>query len=173
MKRLILPIVFLALAGALSAQTWTRPAKTPNTDVKCVGCPCATPDNPTSPNCSRNKLTPGYPAVLGTFVGRYLDSQDTNDFQQHFRTARARNVLAVPALNRLYFIIGSGLFAYDADRFFQRMSAGEALVTVKAVSVPWSPYDRLGTVEQILMFQQFFYAENEPNGWETQVTDGQ
>ena len=82
MRRIALLVLGL-FAVPLFAQNWTRPAKTPNTEVKCTTCP----------DKAKNKLTAGYPGVLGAFVGRYLDSDDVNDFQQNFRTARARHVI--------------------------------------------------------------------------------
>ena len=102
----------------LAAQDWAIPANTPNTDVKCTTCA----------DKAKNQLTPGYPATLGTFVGRYLDSNASNDCQQAVRTFRAFGVVPMPALNaphgRLYFQIGSSVMAYDMDRFFQRAARG-------------------------------------------------
>src|SRR5947209_19315581 len=100
MRRVALLALGLFAATPLAAQYWVLPAKTPNTDVKCVGCP----------GRALNQMTPGYPATLGTYVGRYLDSDNTNDFQQPVRTLRANYVIPMPALNpphgRLYFMLG-------------------------------------------------------------------
>ena len=70
----------------------------------------------------------GYPATLGRYVGRFLDSQNTEDYQQTFRTLRAKYVYPSPSNNRLYFIIGSAAFAYDMDGFFSRVSNHETLL---------------------------------------------
>ena len=79
-RRLALSTLFVvASAMPLAAQDWAIPANTPNTDVKCTTCADKT----------KNQLTPGYPATLGTFVGRYLDSNASNDCQQPIRTYRA------------------------------------------------------------------------------------
>src|ERR1043165_9682419 len=119
------PAALLALAlfaPTLSAQYWARPAAVPNTDVKCSGCS----------GKADGQWTPGYPATILAFTGRYLDSDATNDCQQPVRTFRAVSVLPMPALNaphgRLYFQIGSSVMAWDMDRFFQRVAAGETLI---------------------------------------------
>src|SRR6476660_9017555 len=99
------------LAGATAPPSgyWVEPAQTPNTDVVCSTCPCNGPGN-----CSNGMNTIGYPATLGRYVGRFLDSQHTNDYQGVFRTARAKYVY--PNGNgRIYMVIGSAAFAYDAD----------------------------------------------------------
>src|SRR4051812_24866748 len=71
-RRLALSALFvIASATPLAAQYWVKPAKTPNTDVTCTNCS----------GRSKGLLTPGYPATLGTYVGRYLDSDATNDCQ--------------------------------------------------------------------------------------------
>ena len=106
-RRLALSTLFaLASAAPLAAQYWAFPAKTPNTDVKCTTCT----------GKAKNQMTPGYPATVGAYVGRYLDSDATNDFQQPIRTLRASYVVPMPALNpphgRLYFMIGSGVAAW-------------------------------------------------------------
>lgn len=151
-------------AAPLFAQNWTRPAKTPNTEVKCTTCP----------DKAKDKMTVGYPDALGTYLGRYLDSDDVNDFQQNFRTARARNVFPAPSRNRIYFIIGSGVFAYDLDRFFQRVGANEQLNDVGMVPVTWNwAIDRGPLHEIILNYDEFFYSENCGSGWITPLTDGQ
>ena len=121
----VLKTALLALglfATPLFAQYWARPAGTPNMDVKCSGCS----------GKANDQWTPGYPATLLGFTGRYLDSDASNDCQQPVRTFRAVSVLPMPALNaphgRLYFQIGSSVMAWDMDRFFQRIAAGESLI---------------------------------------------
>src|ERR1051326_345404 len=154
MRRLVLSILLLTFTTSLSAQHYARPAKTPNTDVKCTGCS----------DRAKDQLTPGYPAALGTYVGRYLDSQTTNDCQQPVRTFRAVNVVPMPSLNRLYFIIGSSVTAYDMDRFFQRVAAGESLTPNAPCGVPQPVTDAA------LQFDEWFYAELQPVDSETKVS---
>ncbi|HEV2722952.1 MAG TPA: PKD domain-containing protein, partial [Thermoanaerobaculia bacterium] len=163
-------LLAVAAAMPLSAQTtsgyWVEPAQTPNTDVTCSTCPCNGPGN-----CSYNMKTIGYPATMGRYVGRYLDSQHTNDFQQPFRTGRARNVVAVPSTGRVYFIMGSALFAYDLDRFFTRVGGHEALTSAMLFGGrPGWPAN--GTWEKFLQWDQMFYAER--STWDTSTGgDGQ
>jgi len=168
--RLFSAVLTLLFASALHAQgPWVKPAATPNTDVKCTSCP----------GKANGLLTPGYPLPLSHFIGRFLDSTATNDFQQPFRTARARQVWPVESSNRLYFTIGSSVFAYDTASFLQRLQSGEGLSSVRIVPVAgkygWTYGSRISSFdEQIFRFDQFFYAENEDgNGWTYQITDGQ
>jgi PKD repeat protein len=161
-------VALLALglfAAPIFAQTWTRPAKTPNTDVTCTTCP----------GKAQGKQTVGYPAALGAYVGRYLDSDNVNDFQQNFRTARARHVIPALSRGRIYFIIGSAVFAYDADRFFQRLAASEQLADIAIVPVTWNfPLDRGGGPHEIVLsYDEFFYAENSGAPWIINASDGQ
>ncbi len=131
-------------------------------DVPCTGC--------VSPQGANGKLTPGYPSTITRFTGRFLDSQATQDYQQTFRTGRAFYVFPAPSRNRIYMIIGSAVFAYDINTFFSRV-ASEPLVTANTIPVqgtfthtPW---------EIFLKDDEFFYAENEPDGWQIQHVDGQ
>jgi PKD repeat protein len=152
-------ITLLALglfATPLFAQYWAHPAKTPNTDVKCTGCF----------EKANGQMTPGYPASIGTYVGRYLDSSPSNDCQQPIRTFRAVNVLPMPALNaphgRLYFQIGSSLQAFDIDNFFQRVGRGESLAN-NTGSVQCRPQIVNDTA---LSYDSWFYAESQGSGWD-------
>jgi PKD repeat protein len=141
-------------APSLSAQYWARPASAPNTDVKCSGCS----------GKSQGQWTPGYPASLLTFTGRYLDSDATNDCQAPVRTFRAVSVLPMPALNaphgRLYFQIGSSVMAWDMDRFFQRVAAGEPLIN-NVPSICQQP-----VVDTVLNWDSWYYAEDTDSGWD-------
>ena len=140
----------------LFGQYWVHPAKTPNTDVKCTGCL----------GKANDQMTPGYPATLGTYVGRYLDSSPSNDCQQPIRTYRAVSVLPMPALNpphgRLYFQIGSSVQAFDMDSFFQRLARGEALANNPG-SVNCRP--QIYT-DYALAYDSWFYAETPGSGWD-------
>src|SRR6476659_8086187 len=107
------------VAGSALAQNWPLPSKMPDTDVICTGCPDNAANNPTT----------GYPATaFKTFTGRFLDSSTTEDIQQYFRTGRAYKSFYNPAVNRIYMIVGSAIFAYDANRFFTRLEGSEALM---------------------------------------------
>src|ERR1051326_3416224 len=151
------PAALLALAlfaPTLSAQYWARPAAVPNTDVKCSGCS----------GKADGQWTPGYPATILAFTGRYLDSDATNDCQQPVRTFRAVSVLPMPALNaphgRLYFQIGSSVMAWDMDRFFQRVAAGETLIN-NVPSICEQP-----VMDTVLNWDSWYYAEDTDSGWD-------
>jgi PKD repeat protein len=141
-------------ATPLFAQYWARPAALPNHDVQCSGCS----------GKANNQWTPGYPATLMAFAGRYLDSDATNDCQQPVRTFRAVSVLPMPALNaphgRLYFQIGSSVMAWDMDRFFDRIAAGESLVS-NVPSICQQP-----VMDTVLQWDSWYYAENTDSGWD-------
>src|SRR5438132_918818 len=149
----------LALPGV--AQYWPKPAA--GADSTCTGC--------LAPRT--NKLTPGYPSTVGSFVGRFLDSQATQDYQQPFRTARAFHIAVAPSKNRIYMIVGSAVFAYDLSTFFTRLQGGEQLAAANTVPIGGSyPWTRQYW-DVLLKPDSFFYSENEPNGWKIQITDGQ
>jgi len=141
-------------APTLFAQYWARPAGVPNTDVKCSGCS----------GKADGQWTPGYPAALLTYVGRYLDSDATNDCQQPVRTFRAVSVLPRPTFNaphgRLYFQIGSSVMAWDMDRFFQRVAAGESLIN-NVPSICQQP-----VMDTVLNWDSWYYAEDTDSGWD-------
>src|SRR5918912_1241410 len=68
--------VAVPLSAAGPSGYWALPASTSNTDVVCSTCPCVSPSN-----CANGKKRVGYPATLGRYVGRFLDSQNTEDYQ--------------------------------------------------------------------------------------------
>jgi PKD repeat protein len=153
MRRVALLALGLFAATPLAAQDWAFPAKSPNTDVPCTTCA----------DKAKNQLTPGYPAAIGTYVGRYLDSNASNDCQQPVRTWRAVAVVPMPALNpphgRLYFQIGSSVMAYDMDRFFQRVARGEpfqANVRGQCTQI----------ADKVLPWDSSYYAEDPSSGWD-------
>src|SRR5712692_10251405 len=163
--------IAILVAGTAAAQYWPKPAATPGVDVTCAGCI----------ELHNGKLTPGYPATITTFTGRFLDSQATQDYQQPFKTARAESATIVPSLHRIYMQVGSAVFAYSLDTFFSRVASGEAMVPVTSVDVhsAWG-WDRqrytsaTSGMDEFLMFDAFFYAESEPaNGWTVPFGDGQ
>jgi hypothetical protein len=163
MKRILWLTAFLAATAY--AQQWARPARTPNTDVVCKGCP----------DKANGKLTPGYPNALGVYLGRFLDSSASSDCQKPVRSFRADHVLPMPALNRVYFQIGSAVMAYDLGAFFQRVGANESLVA--------NDRSRCFTqiADTVLQWDQWYYAELEPinegissSGWDVAAGgDGQ
>jgi hypothetical protein len=121
----------------------------------------------------------GYPDPMKSFVGRFLDSHATADYQVGFRTARAGDASISSNMfrydrdhNRLYMQVGSAVFAYNADTFFSRLNGGEALTSVANVGVT-AAVSRFGaTFESIFPHDSFFYAENAP-GWLCAGQDGQ
>jgi len=145
-------IVFFATWA--NAQQWARPAKTPNTDVKCTGCP----------GRAKDQMTPGFPAALGTYLGRYLDSSNSSDCQRPTRTWRAYTVLPMPSLGRIYFQIGSTVMRYDMGRFFQRVAAGETL-TGNDRSRCFTPI-----ADTVLQWDSSYYMEQEPIDTETHIS---
>ena len=168
----LLILAALAVVPATFGQGWPLAAKTPNTPVACPA---------TSPACVDRvgKFTAPYGDPIKTFVGRYLDSQMTREYQAPFRTARARLVGLNTQRNRIYMIIGSALFAYDLTSFIDRLNAGATLTPASAFGAfNHSP------VETFLLPDAWFYAEkapsciggvpNTPPGcWTIDQTDGQ
>lgn len=140
----------LLSAPSALAQNWAVPARIPNTPVFCTGCPSS----------ANNKMTVGYSSPVKTFTGRFLDSQNTRDYQVPFRTARATWVGYSPERNRIYMLIGSAVFAYDADRFFSRLNLAE-------------PLRKTLNGEKYLAYDTYFYAEDAGSGWNLWPMDGQ
>jgi len=154
-RRLAFSALFvIASATPLAAQYWAKPAKTPNTDVTCTNCS----------GKAKGQLTPGYPSTLGTYVGRYLDSDFSNDCQQPVRTMRAVDVIPKPSLNaphgRIYMQVGSSVMAWDMDHFFQRVNAGEAL----GANVPCGISQPV--IDTYLGYDEWYYAEKPDSGWD-------
>jgi len=161
MRRVILLALGL-FATPLFAQYWALPAKTPNTDVTCTTCP----------DKAKGQLTPGYPAALGTFVGRFLDSSASSDCQQDVRTYRAAAVLPMPALNpphgRIYFQIGSAVMAWSMDGFFQKVAKGDGYQYNSRAKC----FTQIA--DEVLPYDAWFYAESPGSGWDvSNFGDGQ
>ncbi|HSP14465.1 MAG TPA: PKD domain-containing protein [Thermoanaerobaculia bacterium] len=135
------------------------PAKMPETPVPCTGCP----------NVSVGSLTTGYKAPIATFTGRYLDSSNTSEWFKPFRTARSKYVLAMPALDRIYFRYGDGSVAsYKLSTFFTRLETGEKL----AYWAPDGQFYRGGNPEVWLKWDTWFNPELGGSGWTTNQVDG-
>jgi PKD repeat protein len=111
-------------------------------------------------------LTAGYPAAFKTFVGRALDSHDTQQLQNNpMRTLTAYRVRIDPGHNRLYALVGSAVMAYDLSRFFNRLEASEPLVALAGRPGQFAERYLLPDCGQ-------FYAEHSQE-WVAPVTDGQ
>ncbi len=108
--------LLMGVASLTQAQGWPKPAKTPRTDVLCNTAACD--------GTYAGKKLIGYPPLLTTFSGRFLDSVKTRDYQFSFRTARSRGTWVAADRNRIYMIIGSAVAAYDIETFFTRVEAG-------------------------------------------------
>jgi len=139
------------------AQGWPLPAKTPETPVSCATCPGG----------NANTKTVGYKLPISTFTGRFLDSSNTSEWFMPYRTARAEEVLVMPALNRIYFRIGNGsIGAYSLSGFFSRLEAGEPLV----FAFGSNPGDR--TVPEVFLRWDEWINPEKGGGWKTFNVDG-
>jgi PKD repeat protein len=154
------------MASAAYGQDWPLPAATPNTDVLCAGCF----------NGKDGLKTIGYPPTL-RFVGRFIDSEATKEYQFFYRTARARGVnfldSADPAKSRVYMMVGSGVGAYNPDTFLSRLAAHETLFPASAI--PTHPFanSRSPFSELFLFWDRWFYAEQTDGAWILGGGDGQ
>jgi len=146
-KRIVLAC--LLVTATVEAQYWAQPAKTANIDVKCAGCA----------GRANGQMTPGFPPALGTYLGRFLDSSATNDFQQPVRSMRAVSVIPRPDLNRIYMQIGSSVMAWNLDSFFARVAAGERLQ-------PGQGSGGRPVPDVALPFDSWYYAELQGSGWD-------
>lgn len=157
-------LALMSVTATVYAQDWPLPAATPNTDVLCAGCY----------NGKDGLKTIGYPPTL-RFVGRFLDSEATGDYQFYFRTARARGLSFLespdPAKSRVYMMVGSGVGAYTTDTFLSRVAAHETLYPAAAIptrpSNGRSPYSEL-----FLWWDRWFYAEQSEPAWVLGGGDG-
>jgi PKD repeat protein len=155
-------VLLLAVAVSGYGQGWAVPAKTPETPVPCTGCP----------NVSPGSLTTGYKLPITSFTGRYLDSSNTSEWFKPFRTARAKYVLPMPALDRIYFRYGDGSVAsYRLSTFFTRLQANERLAY-------WAPDGMVyrtvggGSPEVWLKWDTWFNPELGGTNWTTNNVDG-
>lgn len=158
----------------LDAQLYPMPGSTSEAPVLCTGCPG------TNASGVPNDGLPTYPyaSPLVDFVGRFVDSQQTGNFQHvGFRTARARVIRAYPTANgqappRIYIQIGNALGAYSLGSFFsQKLPAGP--VSVAGVKTG-TPVSRFGApLEKITMWESFMYPEALASGWYAPLIDQQ
>jgi hypothetical protein len=159
-------------AGRLDAQLYPMPGSTAEAPVFCTGCPGNNSDG------IPNDGLPTYPyaSPLVDFVGRFVDSQQTANFQHvGIRTARARFIRAYPAANgqappRIYIQIGNALGAYSLGSFFsQKLPAGPVSIGSMMPGV-----DRWGApLEKITRWESFMYPEARDSGWFAPLIDQQ
>lgn len=122
-RALCIVLLILFSTASAYAQIWPKPAAAQNTEVPCPKPPCST----------TGLVTVGYGAPFVAFTGRYLSSETVRDYQQYYRTARARAISVLPPglsptlpKGRMYMQIGEGLAAYDGDRLITRLQSNEA-----------------------------------------------
>jgi PKD repeat protein len=157
-RRIALVTCMLFVSAApLAAQTFPMPASTPNQIVPCTVPACLTEYKGTQ--------TIGYPSPpYKSFVGRYVDSAQTNDSQAPFRTVRAGFIKIVPENGlhgRIYMRIGGALAAYDLGNFFGRIVTPPVGIDTK-FRVFASP------AELYQPWDQYLYPEQENfSGWST------
>ena len=161
-------------AVRLDAQLYPMPGSTSEAPVLCSGCP----GNNSYGIPNDGLPTYPYASPLVDFVGRFVDSQQTGNFQHvGFRTARARVIRAYPTANgqappRIYIQIGNALGAYSLGSFFsQKLPAGP--VSVAGVKTG-TPVSRFGApLEKITMWESFMYPEALASGWYAPLIDQQ
>ena len=161
LKSLHALIATFAVTATAFGQGYPLPSKSPNTPVVCnpaIWSACIDAD--------AGKITPGWDLPVQNFTGRFLDSERTRAFQQGFRDARG--LLLRVTSKRIYMVTGSGVLAYDVDRFFSRLAGGEPLVA--STTIPVTGTWRDSTPENLLKWDQFFNAEG--SGWRTPLSDG-
>lgn len=100
---------------------------------------------------------PYAPPIL-RHVGRFVDSQDTGNLRVTFRVARARNIRAYPAQNRVVVQIGNGVCVYRLDRFL----AGLPLTS-----------QGVGPGQLVAKWDGVLYPEARDSGWTFGSPDSQ
>ena len=150
-------LLVAVVAPSALAQLYPMPGHTSQAPVICTTCPNY-PNAPTWP----------YASPLTSFIGRYVDSQLTRDYQAAFgmRTLRAGRVEVVPEHNRVYMIIGSTFASYDLSTFFTH-DLGQPLSGNDYVSGTW----RDGPLETHLRWDGYVYPEGSGSGWQTSIVD--
>jgi hypothetical protein len=108
-----------------------------------------------------------YPTPVTGYVGRYLDSTNTQAIQfvaPNPRTLRADKTKAAPDRDMLYMIVGSTFVGQTLSTYANRVATGPL------VQVPRTGIFAPG--EQYLPFEKWVDAERSP-GWTFFVQDGQ
>lgn len=155
------------ISASVFAQSYPKPASTPNTPVKCVVA--------TYPACIDHGLNtngtpkdvPGWDLPIKGYVGRLIDSPLVAPTQQGFRPARGYWFRI--SGKRVYITTGSAVLAYDVNTLFSRLAGGEALVAGNTIGVAGTT--RFGPIDYMLKWDQFFNAEG-GSSWTTQIADG-
>jgi PKD repeat protein len=173
-KRLLgIVVTFCWGSIALAQGVFSKPAATPKT----AGTPC-TADLRTVSNAP---LCVGLPSVtydfpIKTYVGRYVDSSYTGDWQVPFRTARAGAIKFASDLRpaRVYIRVGSAIAAYNLDTFFTQKLQQTMMPTSMLQDLSFSGVRGLGDAQDSFApFDQFAYPECKNSGWEIHNVDGQ
>jgi len=168
-KASLYAIVLGFLCASAYAQFWPIPSyTTPDTPVNCSECQAA----------SLNMPTPGWHDPVVRYVGRFVSSEYVADFQQGYRTARAKGVTFSPDGSRIAVKLGQGIATYDTGSFLSRLDSHEALVPVSSLGVNACQRTvtadcSTGVFETFLPFERLFYPENGNSGWTIALSDGQ
>ena len=166
-RLVVLLLAALLLPRQADAQLYPMPGSSSEDAVPCTGCA-----GYNSAGLSNDGL-PTYPyaAPLVDFVGRYVDSQNTANYQHvGFRTARARQIRVVPATRgqappRIYIVIGNAVGAYPLDTFFsEKLPAGPVSVGGVQTGSAVGGFGR-SPLEKITMWDSFMYPEATASGW--------
>lgn len=97
-------------------------------------------------------------------VGRFIDGNGVSDIQANIRTLRARNGAVVPENDRIYMMLGGGVFAsYKLSTFFT-VDLGKPMIPLYNPRINGDP-------ERYLPW--FSKMDPENDGWQTVVGDGQ
>ncbi|MGH9459516.1 MAG: hypothetical protein ACRD2J_17915, partial [Thermoanaerobaculia bacterium] len=150
-------VVILMVVGEARAQLWVTPGPESGPPVLCTTCPRTWANLPTW----------RYSPPIKDFVGRFVDSSNTRDYQHGYgyRTMRAEMARVVPERNRVYMVLGETFAAYDLSNFFTQQ-LGSPLTRVSAYADPGA--DR----EIYLPFKASVYAELDPS-YVANVAEGQ
>jgi hypothetical protein len=107
-------------------------------------------------------------APVTGYVGRYLDSSSTIDFQCCPRTFRARKIRVAPDRDAIYMIVGSTFVRQTLSTFVNRTRT-EPMVTLSGAGVT---RPQGSTHELYLPFDDWIDPERS-NQWSHQAVDGQ
>lgn len=171
-RQFVLTLLLCAAAAPqMLAQFHPLPGAKTEAPVICSGCPGTNTAGQT------NDGLPTYPYSGGLvdFVGRYVDSSSTANFQHlGFRTARARTIKIADtrrgsAPPRAYIQIGNGIGVYSLDTFFSTRLPG-GMVPINKVVNGISGFGR--PPEKILQWDAVIYPEGskdwQPTGQDIQ-----
>ncbi|HEX7705356.1 MAG TPA: PKD domain-containing protein [Thermoanaerobaculia bacterium] len=142
--------------------------------VICTGCP----GNNRHGEANTGLPIEPYGSPVAGYVGRFMESTNTGDYQQPFRTARAGRIRVAPqqrgsAPPRVYSQIGSALGVFSLSNYYTEKLAAStnALGDVHNII----PY--LGSLgrssERVARPDAIVYAEASGSGWMTSWEDGQ